>query len=182
MKSLIEKLRAMEIDSDLKLDYTHPLDEFEDKEMKNTLKLFYNHKNSHVKKIGSILNALFYQPRKIFIITKKLLNSLVKYDVNIKANSVDSEAYGKALYHMFNNNIIKRIREPAQNKAGLYKIIDRDILTIMEKNAGKAFLDAQEEKGVEYYDKFQVGEDDPIVSKAMEKVNERKAKYNKRSN
>lgn len=160
------------------------LEDFNDGEILAILKAFYDSDNMVYRRIGTILNAIFTHGHNVFVITQKYMNDLLEKDSLITANSCDGKTYKKILKAMFDLKIIICLRNPVKNnlgisgKAGLYEIVDEDILSAMAKSIGANNLLAKRNKFIEWFDKnnpdyeYQLTEKDRLENeKDMEAAN-----------
>lgn len=135
------------------------IEDFNDGDIVAILKAFYDSDNMVYRRIGTILNAIFTHGHNVFVITQKYMNDLLEKDVLITANSCDGKTYKKVLKAMYDLKLMVCLRTPVKNdlgvsgKAGLYEIVDEDILSAMAKSIGENNLLAKRNKFIEWFDK-----------------------------
>lgn len=136
-------------------------------DIKNMLEGFYECDNPVVQKIGTILNAIFTQKTNVFMLSIRILSDLVEKDPNLKAKSCHSSQYRKIIYRLLKSGLLKKIREPNGNNAGLYELIHEGFLSILIKEIGQDVLDAKKKAHIEWYD-----EESKKRQNKIEKANE----------
>jgi len=135
------------------------LEDFNDGEILGILKAYYDSDNMVYRRIATILNSIVTHGHNVVVVTQKITDDLLEKDPLITANSCDGKTYKKILKAMFDLKIIACLRKPVRNdlgvsgKAGLYEIIDEDILSAMSRSIGANNLLAKRNKFIEWFDK-----------------------------
>ena len=150
-----------------KLDNTLLLDQFENKEVKYLLSLFYNDSQRVTKMTGSLLNSIFYNKKQTFILSKRIMQKLFQNDLNILGNdkkfkTLNYSNYITMLHKLFSSGILERLRNSTGRKAGVYKLIKPNFVSLLHliskeetdnlKVSIEEYFEAQELGTVDYYD------------------------------
>ena len=146
-----------DLDDLSKLANVKHLDEYTD-DIKTMLISMYENNHLEVKQSATIVNAIFCQHKKTFILTWRSLNELLSLDENTKTNTTQTKTYKMILSFLFKKNIIKILRQSTRSKGGVYQLIDSEIVKLLHEHTIKErlnvgdFYEAQEMSVLDYYD------------------------------
>jgi hypothetical protein len=110
----------------------------------------YSKPNS-VKKITTVINAVFTQKRQTFMLSRDFCVDLIKNDQN-HGLSLGNKEYSKLLFNITNCGLFEKLKEPTNRKAGVYKLVEPQLVLELHKLAAKEFFQAQEELVLDYYE------------------------------
>lgn len=126
------------------------------------------------RRFGSILNAVVTQGITTFVITKALIDDLVKRDTHYQPNSCDTVSYKKLMRVLLGKGILRELRPPTRNlvgapgNAGLYELVDKRFLVHIYPLIGEAVLNARRESFIKWYDENNTVKNKPVLSKEEE--------------
>lgn len=159
-------------------------DNVEDFRIPKIIDLFkdcYSSSDPGILRATTILNAIFTHRTLTFMVTKRQYNKLLTNDINHTKKNLSGSVYGLFIENIKKNGMIQELRKPTNGKAGVYKLIDPDLVSMVRElhqlEVTEAYnelmnfdkIQAQkEEKVLEYYDNKEVK---PVLTKE-----ERKAK------
>lgn len=122
-----------------------------DPEVSIWLSVLYTSSGNRLR-IAPIYNSLFNQNLQTFIFSRKTLIDLYAQDAKNANITINDKQYTKFLFEFCANPMFEVLRVPTNNKAGVYKLIDPDLVSILHKNFSSKFFAAQEKFAVQYYD------------------------------
>lgn len=138
--------------SEVVLSRTHLVDKIEDEEIKALLNYFYNSPNTLKNRIGSLLNSILYHRRYVFLFAKSNMSSVISSDKNIQLGAMNGKAYKHFIAKALEWKLLERLEEPTKSgKAGVYKVIDKNIVNILNRLIGEDMQDAQLESVLKIY-------------------------------
>lgn len=141
----------------IKLTQTNPLDSFEPN-IFNIVAPFYDYPDPIINRVGSVLNAIYTQQNSVFLITRDLVNDLVKNDKNHSIESCNTQIYKNMMAFLFNSNIINVLRKPIRispgirGRAGLYELIHPEYLNPLIQIMGVDHCHAKKDSCIKWYD------------------------------
>lgn len=148
----------LSLDKDMFLHRTLPFKELDadikvtDDESKRFLfEMMYSHNNKMMKKMATILNAVFAQRLQTFMLTRTSCIKLIKEDPNHEL-SLGTKEYGRLLYFLTNCKMFSVLREPTNNKAGVYQLTYPPLIKELHRLAAADFFKAQEEAVLAFYE------------------------------
>jgi hypothetical protein len=146
-----EKMFTKFKQDDFFLKRTQPLDDH-DLEIKKMLDIYYNQKGLQ-HRLATLLNSIFTQQTQTFLFSRKHAVELFKQDDLSKYRTVSHKDYSLLLAIITNSpDDFQVLRKPTNNKAGVYKLIEPQLVDVLIKLVGKKMLEAQEKKALDYYD------------------------------
>lgn len=131
---------------------TQDIKDFPNKKIQKMLANFYKSTDPIAVRMGSLINSLFTHQASTFMYTRRSLIELLKEDSNHSHKSIDYKQFNILRSTMLNNGIFTCLREPTNNKSGVFKLINKELLDILVEQIGKDFLEAKEKRVLEYYD------------------------------
>lgn len=141
----------LEQENTVKLSSLRELDQCSE-EVQKALNSFYLSDNPNIQKIGSMLNAIYTQQTKTFMVSIRILRELIKEDPNIVFKDCHSSQYKNIMAKVLGSDMFTKLREPRGNAAGLYELTSKIFLEILEIEVGKDVLEAKKEAHVDWYD------------------------------
>jgi len=151
---LIKLCKKYETIDMVKLHKTTRLDKVSDKKFRENLEDMYNSDNKIWTRLATILNAVFTSKRLVFILSRKILMELIKEDINSKYSSIGTVEYKELIFKLANGGFFERLREPKPGKAGVYKIIEPEIVEELHIISSKEYFEAQEINALQIYDRL----------------------------
>lgn len=148
---------------DLQLYFLHTTLKIKEhpKEVQKILKFLYGSVDQNLKnRMGTIMNAIFTQNLQTFLLSKRTLYKLFLADSESKYKSLSSREYSLLLARLTNSGLFETLRYPTINQAGVYKLINPEMVAIIESNIGRKLLALQEKNVVDFYDMKNVIVDD----------------------
>jgi hypothetical protein len=131
---------------------TEDLNSYGIPEFTQMLKDGYSSKDSYEVRMVSVLNSIFTHHAQTFLLTKKSLTELLEQDIYVKKKSINTATY-KCFMNMLNNNgHFECLRKPSNNKSGVYKLIQKDLVENLYKLHSAEWFKSQEQKVIDYYD------------------------------
>ena len=139
--------------SDPRLIYTTDLSEFKMpkyRAAKAVLTSFYNSPDPTHKRAASVLNSVFTQGVSIFLMTKKILEALIRGDSNIALKSLDGTSYKLLKKFFLEKGILEEVIKPSAydskgpKRAGSYKLVDEKLLDYLDQLVGSTIRLARE--------------------------------------
>jgi len=150
-------------------EYTEDVEDFQITEIVNLFKDCYSSKDPGILRATTILNAIFTHRTLTFMVTRRQYNKILNSDVNHTKKNLSGSVYGLFIESLKTNGMLKELREPSTGKAGVYKLIDPDLVKMLKKlhikEVTEAFDDMmdfdkiqaeKEEKVLAYYDSKEV--------------------------
>jgi hypothetical protein len=145
MQKMSKLITQVVFDMRMKLSQTYEVDQFEHEDIRDTLNSLYN-KGAKLSDIsGTFVNSILATNNMVFMISKNIFIKLVKYDKNHKWKSVNTEEYKLFMAKLFKCETIECIRQPQGNKAGLYKVKDKDLVDMLKSKQTDEYFKKQEE-------------------------------------
>lgn len=149
---------------------TSDINDFQIKEVTESLDYAYNSKDPNQTKIATLMNAIFTHHAQTFMLTRRSFGELIKNDENSSYKSINGMEYKLILRLMLSNKHFDCLRKPAGRKAGVYKAIHPDLVSALHKLHSKEWFDLQEQKVCGYYDdKESTFEEEESVGDRMRK-------------
>ena len=169
LKSIKEKLKEELLCREyIQLFITSELSDGNLGDIKDMLESFYAEKILNLKCFASVLNSIFTQKNRTFLLSKAILESLIKSDPNFKGGKLSSAQYRSFRENVMLSNVFKICRKPTGPLAGVYSLSDPSVLKYLYKLKDKNFFDNQESFVVNCYDKKDKYEDKNIKPKMDE--------------
>src|SRR5690606_13220646 len=155
-----EMLRPMfETDQNMvRFSAVSKLDEIEDSQIFSILNEFYSEKNFFYRFTATLLNAMYTQQTLVGMISRPIMESLIKKDKNNKLNSCDSARFNefmnrvKAISAETGKPFLAELREPVGRSAGLYELKWDHFIDILAKRTGIDLLEAKKQNHIDWYD------------------------------
>ncbi len=105
----------------------------------------------------------------------------MKDDVNGNGSGIDSKDYKIYKARLHTTNYIETLRAPKGRRAGVYKLINTTIVSLLNQMCGEEFFEAQEKAILDYYDNSdRDGEDGLSIEQAEERMDKLKKELRKR--
>ncbi|MDD5650837.1 MAG: hypothetical protein PHF86_10560 [Candidatus Nanoarchaeia archaeon] len=144
----------------VKLYLIQKVESFTNSEIIDFLNFFYKQEDSVVNLMGTFFNSIFTHKKQSFIFSKRIMNRLAQIDFNLKFKTFSYETYKDMMKRLFTHDYLVRIREPQGKRAGVYKILDPDIVRILYEIAKdeyqgvtpQEYFESQEMAAVDFYD------------------------------
>ena len=122
-------------------------------DIKEVLEELYNpNKGEFFKRLATIFNAVFAQNSQTFLLSKRTLLKLMQEDKNTTHGGLSSRDYKFLLAKITNSSSFITLRPPTNNHAGVYKMIDPYLVSLLVAQVGQKALLAQEKAITNYYD------------------------------
>lgn len=135
------------------LSDTVPINEINNKSIRDMLDYMYQSKDPAFNRMGSILNAVLTQKQCTFLLSARIASKLFIEDVNSKYNSVNSQTYRAIIAKMITATaMFKKLRSPVGSRAAVFKLVHTDLMEYMYIAKGKEYYDTQEQVVLEIYD------------------------------
>lgn len=92
----------------------------------------YNSKEFFYKVLASLFNALYTQNLPMFILSKKIIEDLIKLDKRLKRKTLDGKTYKYFLKRLINSGIIEVVESSSsfkekRRRVGLYRVKDEEL-------------------------------------------------------
>lgn len=169
---LIKMLEEYQVQyHDFLLKYTtSDLDSFRIKEIGDNLKILYKHPDPNIKRMSTIMNAIYTHRMQAFMITKRSLVELLKNDPNQHYNSASGSDWGAVRDAMKKLGHFEEIREPKNGKAGVYKLVYQPAIDVLyelhdlhvDSNKAANWFPHMESKLLEYWESESEPEKQPV--------------------
>jgi hypothetical protein len=127
-----------------KLVQTWNVEDFDDENITEILKHLYKNKTRIFNQIGTLFNGLFVHQKVTFMITFRMLETLILNDENISEKTFSARDYKAIMHYLLGNKIAIVLREPTGRRAGIYKVISDQMLKVFYQLQTKDFFKAQE--------------------------------------
>lgn len=88
------------------------------------------------------------------MISKRKLVTLFKNDKNTSYKNIGTKDYKVFLAKITNSGMFEVLRKPGPKQAGVYKLINKDIVNLLTTLVGEKILEKQEKYILNYYDSF----------------------------
>lgn len=150
-----DKLKAMLV-FNFKLNLTDVklIDDFNHKDIVDLLKFFYEPDAKMANLTATFLNSIFSTNHKVFMISKSIFAKLINKDENHNYRSLGTNEYRTLLSILHSEEIIQCLHKPIGRKAGLYEIIDKDIVQMLHTKQSVEFFNKQKEELMKQYELY----------------------------
>jgi len=150
-------------------ELTDNVEDFRIDKIINLFKDCYSSSDPGIIRATTILNAIFTHRTLTFMVTKRQYNKLFANDTTHTKKSLNGNVYGIFIESLKTNGMIDELREPTNGKAGVYKLVDPDLVSMVRElhilEVTEAYdelmnfekIQAQkEEKVLNYYDSKEI--------------------------
>jgi len=169
LSDLLKKYKFTTNDCLLK-ETTEDLDSYGIPEFTQMLRDGYGSKDSYEVRMVSVFNSIFTHHAQTFLLTKKSLAELLKQDQHVKVKSVNTQSY-KCFMRILNNcGSFECLRKPTNNKSGVYKLVEPELVENLYKLHSAEWFRNQEQKVIEYYDETNKVVETQVKRKRMYEV------------
>lgn len=161
-----------------KLNRVQPLESFNE-EIREILKACYDHPDSRIKRLGSILNAIYTQYNTVFMLSVRILRELTPLDIaNHGLKSCEGADYNWIIHQCLSLGIFERIRDQVGKKASLFRLVHPRYLDPLYRFVGKEICEAKADKNIEFWDNTNtegasIKKDDKPLTEAEKRIKER---------
>ena len=129
---------------------TGPLKHFH-KDISALLKYYYN-ASGFESRAASLINSLFYQNLQTFMFCRKTMARLYSQDPLSPYRTLNNRDYGMFLKTIINSPDFEVLRLPTGSKAGVYKLVKPELVSLLHQNCSQKYFEAQEIFAIEYFD------------------------------
>lgn len=170
-------------------EITENIENFRTERIVNLFKDCYSSSDPGILRAATMLNSIFTHRTLTFMVTKRRYNKLLADDINHTKKEVSGTIYNLFMENVTKNGMIKQLRTPTNGKAGVYKLIDPDMISMMKElhvlEVTEAFdemmnfdkIQSQKEESVlDYYDSKDIKpkkSKEDIKNEIRNKINER---------
>lgn len=126
--------------------------------------VMYENPDTLCKRMSTVFNAIFTQRMQVFMLSRNSTIKLIKEDLNHDLSLSPSE-YKFFLKAISNCGYFQVLREHTQKKAGVYKLIEPDMVKELHRLAAKEYFEEQEKHVLSFF------ENDRKVKQLMGKDN-----------
>lgn len=110
----------------------------------NTIKDLYNNPRTEFKMMGTLLNYILTNDYPCFMMSRRILENVIKEDNNITQKSNNGTQYKMVIKHLIDMGIIKCIckYKKLPNRAALFRLVNKDLRALIEDidNKEQAYL------------------------------------------
>lgn len=155
----------------LTLRYTTKLSDFKNEEVKNILERAYSHDDVENRFLATLINCIFTQNSKTFIMTSRGFIRLMKNDINSNGKGVDYHTYKVQKRRLHDLNYIKTLRKPIGQKSGVYQLTFPYLLEMLHKQCSEEYFEAQEKDVLDFYNNSSEEKEEAVMDwNEMQKV------------
>lgn len=155
-KKLIEQV--LKLDKNMSLIRTSSMDELDSLTKISDTQFtdyyfthMYTCSHAIIKKMTTVVNAVFTQRRQTFLLSRNSLMDLLKNDVNHDLGMSPNE-YRKFIFYMIESKYFEVLRKGTNRKASVYKLVQPKLVEALHKLAAKDYFETQEDLVLSYYD------------------------------
>lgn len=131
---------------------TKNIESFEIDEVVDALKKGYSNKDPNCVKMATLFNSIFTHHAQTFMLTRRSLCDIIKNDENSTYCNINSTEYKLMLSLMIKSEHFQCLRLPKGRRAGVYKVVQPDLVKNLHKLHNIEWFQLQEKKVCEYYD------------------------------
>lgn len=143
MTALANRLMKQNSNSRLKIESFTALKRMPQGEPWDTIKTLYAGPTQQDRFLGTLLNGLASSKKSKFLISKKLFSEMLMADLDVTRKGVNIEEFNSFMKIQQDNKVIQCERKPTpfsatvsrNRKAGVYSIIDQEILNYLKGTA-----------------------------------------------
>lgn len=136
-------------------------------EISEMLQNGYKSSDPNIVRSMTLLNAIFTHHAQTFLITKKSFANLLKNDGLSRYNNINSTDYKCFMSTILNNGHFECLRKPSNNKSGVYKLTQKELVENLYKLHSADWFSNQEQKVVNYYDETNKEKETKSIGKTM---------------
>ena len=151
---------------------TKDIEEFKSKELIYLFKNGYNNGDPNILRLTTVLNGVFTHHAQTFMITRRILSGLIKNDNNSPYNQINGIDYKFLLSLMIKNNDFICLRPSTNKKAGVYKLVNEELVQELYKLHSAEWFGIQEQKVCEFHDE-NINENNKKEKSKIEKTKEK---------
>lgn len=134
------------------LNQTSLVEDFKDEDLRKQLKVGYEGTTIERRFLATLVNSIFTQKSRVFIMSCRGISNLMKNDPNGNGKGIDSQDYRSNKRRLHAGNYIETLRNPKGRKAGVYKLIHPPLVELLNKLCSEEFFEAQEKSVLDFYD------------------------------
>lgn len=121
----------------------------ENAELKKYLQTLYRQKIPKVRVTASVLNAIFYELKPVFLLSKTTLGQILESDSNLKRSTVGNE-FGEFQSFWLSQNILKKIFDGVPfNGMSAYELVQPELKMLFVKMYGEKLFEEKRSKCIE---------------------------------
>lgn len=154
--------------SDVRLRRTCPLEKFENENIRDILTFLYESDERLHNLLGSVLNSVFFEKKRTFAFSRRLLYQLLERDANISINTVHPTIYKRFLAFLNKDGIVDILRKQGKGRDGkalILKIKDAELCEILTQSLSEDYFKEQEGYILSWYDGNDEDKDIKILAK-----------------
>lgn len=165
-------------------EVTENVEDFRTDKIISLFKDCYCSSDPGILRATTLLNSIFTHRTLTFMVTKRQYNKILNNDVNHSKKEISGTIYNLFMENVTKNGMIEQLRKPTHGKAGVYKLVDPDMISMLKElhvlEVTEAFdemmnfdkiQDKKEEDVLAYYDSKQIK---PKMTKEERKAEMRK--------
>ena len=174
----VDWLRKIEKPSTIKLTRTQAIEFIEDHFFKLMVTDLYNSKHSVTHLIATMFNAVVAHQRATFMMSKRIMNTLIENDPNTDTNCCKSTTYRDFMQKCISDGLLEVLRPHMGRRAGLYELKDDLTLEVLYRIQGRDYYNAQKVISIEFHDETN-SKNGPDIFEVSKLGKEGKVKVNK---
>lgn len=149
-----------------KLCSTCPLKEIINDELKEILTGLYGQKDPRLRATGSVVNAIFKERKRVFMLSKTSMEKLFAGDKNLKRNTVGGD-YASFHSYLVGNDVIKKITDGKKHRAmSVYELIEPGLVRLFEEQFGHKNYEQKRAKCLEAFNTYIKSNSNKLPKKA----------------
>lgn len=158
MEKIFGSLRAEKNDCFLKSlktlsEYKKEAEKSNSPEAYEALNFLYSNKDEKIlHRLATIINACLTQNTQTFCLSYRSLQILFTKDTDSQYKNLSSYDYRLLLVNITNCDLFEKLREPTGKRAGVYRLVEPELVAILQKQVGKKYLELKEKKVLEFYE------------------------------
>jgi hypothetical protein len=126
--------------------------DFKSEKLRYILEQAYSQGDIEHKFLATLVNCVFTQTSKTFIMSSRGFIKLIKNDPNGNGMGIDFNAYKTYKRKLHDLGFIKTLRMPIGQKSGVYQLANAGLLELLNQQCSEEFFKAQEKSVLEFYD------------------------------
>lgn len=138
----------------VKLCFSPKISEISDDYIKLFLSELYKSKDLRLKATASTVNAIFFERKFVFMLSKTSVSDLLASDRNHRRNTIGSD-YKKIYSYLIGNKIIKLIADGSGYRAmSVFELCNPSLVAHFEKIFGKEIIEKQRNECLEIFNTY----------------------------
>lgn len=137
----------------LTLKRTSKIEDFKNDRVRGILERAYSQDDIDNRFLATLMNCIFTQTSKTFIMTSRGFIKIMKDDPNGNGKGIDFKTYSVQKCRLHDLGYLITLRNPIGQKSGVYQLAIPLLLELLHKQCSDEYFEAQEKAVLSYYDK-----------------------------